>query len=143
MTTLRRVAAGGRFNIRQNHDINVTPFIDVMLVLLIVFIIAAPLATTAIKVDLAAGNGQGPSRTLISILIDDRGRILLRSASHAEVATNLDSLGRDLAKAVGPGRRADIVVSGAAHTRYGAFMSVIDRLHTDGFTSVMLADKTA
>jgi biopolymer transport protein ExbD len=48
--------AATRFVVDQNHDINVTPFVDVLLVLLIVFIIAAPLATTAIQVDLAAGN---------------------------------------------------------------------------------------
>ena len=43
---------GGRFNIEQNSEINVTPFVDVMLVLLIIFMVAAPLATVSIKVEL-------------------------------------------------------------------------------------------
>src|SRR6201996_9247014 len=42
----------GGYDIGQNADINVTPFVDVMLVLLIIFMVAAPLATTAIKIDL-------------------------------------------------------------------------------------------
>src|SRR5215469_15686907 len=42
----------GRYELGQNADINVTPFVDVMLVLLIIFMVAAPLATTALKIDL-------------------------------------------------------------------------------------------
>ncbi len=42
----------GKFQLRQNAEINVTPFVDVMLVLLIIFMVSAPLATVSIKVDL-------------------------------------------------------------------------------------------
>ena len=42
----------GRFNLGQNSDINVTPFVDVMLVLLIIFMVAIPAATVSIKLDL-------------------------------------------------------------------------------------------
>lgn len=42
----------------ENHEINVTPFIDVMLVLLIIFMVAAPLATVDVKVDLPASTAQ-------------------------------------------------------------------------------------
>ena len=45
-------AKGNKFDLAQNSDINVTPFVDVMLVLLIIFMVSAPLATIAIKVDL-------------------------------------------------------------------------------------------
>ena len=43
---------GGRFDLGQNSDINVTPFVDVMLVLLIIFMVAIPPATASIKLDL-------------------------------------------------------------------------------------------
>ena len=43
---------GGRFDLGQNSDINVTPFVDVMLVLLIIFMVAIPAATVSIKLDL-------------------------------------------------------------------------------------------
>ena len=132
-----------RFAVNQNHDINVTPFIDVMLVLLIVFIIAEPLATTAIKVDIAAGKGPGAVMTPANILIDDRGALSIR-ASTRTVQTSLERLGRDLATATGSdAAHSWVVVSGAPHTRYGAFMAVMDRLQTDGFTNVTLAAKTA
>jgi biopolymer transport protein ExbD len=115
-----------RFDIRQNHDMNVTPFIDVMLVLLIVFIIAAPLATTAINVDIAAGNGPGAVRTPGSIPIDDRGALSIRSSA-GTVQTSLERLGRDLASATRTdAARGWVVVDGAPHTRYGAFMAVMD-----------------
>jgi biopolymer transport protein ExbD len=42
----------GKYELGQNSEINVTPFVDVMLVLLIIFMVAAPLATVSIKVDL-------------------------------------------------------------------------------------------
>jgi biopolymer transport protein ExbD len=140
---LARRTAARRFAINQNHDINVTPFIDVMLVLLIVFIIAAPLATTAINVDIAAGNGPVAVRAPASILIDDRGALSIHSSA-GTVQTSLERLGRDLATAT----RADaahswVVVSSAPHTRYGAFMAVMDQLHADGFSDVTLAAKPA
>ncbi len=43
---------GGRFNVEQNSEINVTPFVDVMLVLLIIFMVAAPLASVTVEVAL-------------------------------------------------------------------------------------------
>ena len=43
---------GSKYSIQQNSEINVTPFVDVMLVLLIIFMVAAPLATVSVKVDL-------------------------------------------------------------------------------------------
>src|ERR1700710_1849325 len=45
-------SGGGRYDLGQNAEINVTPFVDVMLVLLIIFMVAAPMATVAIKIDL-------------------------------------------------------------------------------------------
>jgi biopolymer transport protein ExbD len=123
---------------------NVTPFVDVLLVLLIVFIIAAPLATRAIKVDLAAGTGVASPSTPVNLMIDDRGAISFQAGSAAPSATNLATLDRDLTRASGadPGH-SSIIVVGGSHTRYGAFMAVLDRLHTDGFSQVTLAAKTA
>src|SRR3990167_4110267 len=46
----------GDDDLQENHEINVTPFIDVMLVLLIIFMVAAPLATVDVKVDLPVSN---------------------------------------------------------------------------------------
>src|ERR1700709_2008937 len=53
---------GGGDELVENHEINVTPFIDVMLVLLIIFMVAAPLATVDIKVDLPASTSKPAPR---------------------------------------------------------------------------------
>ena len=52
----------GDADLEEAHEINVTPFIDVMLVLLIIFMIAAPLATVDISVDLPASTAQAQPR---------------------------------------------------------------------------------
>ena len=52
----------GDDELAENHEINVTPFIDVMLVLLIIFMVAAPLATVDIKVDLPASTAKPAPR---------------------------------------------------------------------------------
>ena len=48
----------GAYTVRQNADINVTPFVDVMLVLLIIFMVALPVSTVSVKVDLPESNAQ-------------------------------------------------------------------------------------
>ena len=45
-------SGGDRYNVEQNHEINVTPFVDVMLVLLIIFMVGAPLTVPSVNVDL-------------------------------------------------------------------------------------------
>ncbi|MDU3155872.1 MAG: biopolymer transporter ExbD, partial [Hafnia alvei] len=55
-------SAGESAESREIHDINVTPFIDVMLVLLIIFMVAAPLATVDIRVNLPASSAQPQPR---------------------------------------------------------------------------------
>src|SRR5579864_1704366 len=87
-------AGSARFRLNQNSDINVTPFVDVMMVLLIVFMVALPIATTSLKLDLPpAGKSTaaqpiyislqrdgalfvGESRTSIAALPDDLRRII-------------------------------------------------------------------
>ena len=60
-----KLAGGGKakYDLGQNADINVTPFVDVMLVLLIIFMVAAPMATVAIKIDLPPASGPTRSPT--------------------------------------------------------------------------------
>ena len=70
---------GGKFDLGQNSDMNVTPFVDVMLVLLIIFMVVAPLATTSIRIDLPPAtppkDDKGKPPTFISI--QDSGQIFV------------------------------------------------------------------
>ena len=67
-------SSGGRYEVAQNASINVTPFVDVMLVLLIIFMVAAPLASVTIKVALPPAAAKPakdpPTRVYISIKKD-------------------------------------------------------------------------
>src|SRR5690349_23558776 len=85
---------GGRFNLGQNADMNVTPFVDVMLVLLIIFMVSIPAATVSIKLDLPPAVPPPPGTkvkepTLINI--QQGGRVFI-----GQTATDLDRLPADL-----------------------------------------------
>jgi biopolymer transport protein ExbD len=129
-------AAASRFAARHNHDINVTPFVDVMLVLLIVFIIAAPLATNTLKLDLPrAGRGQAPPPKLAIVSIDSDGRIYVSNPTRLDAPIDLDRLASALPVA---GRGTRVSVQADQQVRYGRFVQVLNRLQEDGYYNVDL-----
>ena len=137
--------ASGRFTLGQTHDMNVTPFVDVMLVLLIIFMVAAPLATTAIKLDLPPARptlSHRPSPVYISIT--RVGQLFVTGAGGDATAT-LDSLGGRLFADFGgpPSDREEVFIRADQHVGYGVFMSVVNRLQADGYYKVALVGEEA
>jgi biopolymer transport protein ExbD len=124
-----------RFSIDQNHAINVTPFVDVMLVLLIVFMVAAPLATTTLKLDLPPGGGPPSPANLAIVSIDAAGRIYVSTSAQVDAPTDLDRLAGALGAA---GRAPRISVQADQRLRYGRFVEVLNRLQDDGYYNVNL-----
>jgi biopolymer transport protein ExbD len=122
-----------RFGIDQNHDINVTPFVDVMLVLLIVFMVAAPLATTALKIDVVVPDGRPSGMRQALVTIDAAGQIHLG----ASPAIDIQDLPKALA-AEGASSSTPIVLAADQRLRYGRFVAVLDQLQRDGFYKVSL-----
>src|SRR6202012_2410297 len=90
-------AKGGKYALGQNSDINVTPFVDIMLVLLIIFMVSIPPATIAIKVDLppALKNPNQPNPRPTYISIKREGEILF-----VDKPTSLPQLTTDLSAAL-------------------------------------------
>jgi biopolymer transport protein ExbD len=119
----------------ETHEINVTPFIDVMLVLLIIFMVAAPLATVDISVDLPASTAQAQPRPEKPIFLTVKPDLTLTLGDDVIARSGLASA---LETATGGNHderiflRADRVVS------YGDLMAVINALRSAGFLKVAL-----
>ena len=131
---------GEKYAIGQNSDINVTPFVDVMLVLLIIFMVSIPAATVAIKVDLPPATKQiNPNDKPVYISIKDSGQIQV----FPQGPTTLATLDYDLARALQkPNPKAEtILIRADKLVRYGDFMSVVNTLQTDGYYKVSLINE--
>ena len=128
---------GEKYAIGQNSDINVTPFVDVMLVLLIIFMVSIPAATVAIKVDLPPAPTTPPKEEKpIYISIRQDGQLQV----FPQGPTTLATLDFDLARALQkPNPKAEtILIRADKLVRYGDFMSVVNTLQTDGYYKVAL-----
>ena len=131
-------SGGGRYAVDANSEINVTPFVDVMLVLLIIFMVAAPMAAVTVKVarpDAVAKPSTNPPKP-VYISIQDSGRIFIGDYP-SEIAT----LGDDLRKNIGNKRNPEkerIFIRADKGVLYGDFMGVMNQLQDNGFYSVAL-----
>jgi biopolymer transport protein TolR len=124
-----RYAAGG-FN-----EINVTPFVDVMLVLLIIFMVAAPMMTTGVTVDLPKTKATAVpgSDEPLSVTIRRDGKIYIQNTE-----TALEDLGSKLQAILGEKKETRIFVRGDAAIDYGQVMRVIGEINGAGFSKVAL-----
>ena len=136
---------GKKYDLGQNSEINVTPFVDVMLVLLIIFMVAAPLATVSIALDLPpAVENTSPIKpkepTFISI--QDSGAIFI-----ADKQTSLENLIADIsdtmtAKGVtGNLMEERVFVRADPDVSYEQFMAVLNVLQANGFYKIGLINE--
>ena len=122
------------YAVRQNADINVTPFVDVMLVLLIIFMVALPVSTVSVNVDLPQSNASAtPSQPVIVTLTLD-GRVYV-----GDRATTLDGLPSAAAAALGSSdRKQRIYLRADEGVRYGALVGLMNTLRRAGYGNVGL-----
>jgi biopolymer transport protein TolR len=122
-------------------DINMTPFIDVMLVLLIVFMVAAPMMTSGVTVDLPKSKSAslpGHDEPL-TVTIKSDGTIYVQNSE-----VKLEALGTKLSAVLGEKKETRIFVRGDTAIDYGRVMSAIGEINAAGFSKVaLLTDNTA
>lgn len=137
-------SGGGKFDLGQNSDINVTPFVDVMLVLLIIFMVSIPAATVSIKLDLPPAIPPPPGTvvkepTLINI---QRGGLFI-----GDQPTALERLAGDLTAQFQrddpntPPTEQRVYIRADRDVRYGDFMAVMNDLQGNGFYQVALINE--
>ncbi len=138
MAAVLQSASRGRRGRRQRRpmsDINVTPFVDVMLVLLIVFMVTAPLLTVGVPVDLPKTRAPalGQDREPLSVTISRDGKIYLQKqpVSQDELVPKLTAISNN-------GYDQRIFVRGDKTVDYGRVMEVMGMLSAAGFTHIGL-----
>ncbi len=116
-------------------EINVTPFVDVILVLLIIFMVSAPMLTAGVPIDLPETQAKALSadKDPISITIDPAGKIFLQ-----ETEVTLDELIPKLKAIATTGYDERIFVRGDKSSNYGAIMQVMGAISGAGYRNIGL-----
>jgi biopolymer transport protein TolR len=130
----------GKRTYRRMHEINVTPFVDVMLVLLVIFMVTAPLLTVGVPVDLPKTQASAiskPDEPLI-VTVTAEGKVYLQETEMTDVqlVDKLKAMGADKAE-------QRLYVRGDKSVPYGRVMEVMGQLAGAGFTKVALIAESA
>jgi biopolymer transport protein ExbD len=127
--------SSGDADLEENHEINVTPFIDVILVLLIIFMVAAPLSTVDINVDLPASTAQPaqrPDKPLFVTIKPDH------TLNLGEQPVTRESLGAALDAATSNDKSQRVFVRGDKTVAYGEVMEMMNTLRAAGYLKIAL-----
>ncbi len=119
----------------EAHEINVTPFIDVMLVLLIIFMVAAPLATVDVRVELPASTAQPqprPDKPAFLTVAADLGLAL------GDAPVSREGLGAALDAVTGQDREQRVFLRADKGVPYGEVMAVLNLLRGAGYLRIAL-----
>ena len=116
-------------------EINVTPFVDVMLVLLMVFMVAAPLLTVGVPIDLPESQAKSmdQDREPLTVSVNEKGQVFLQNTEIAveDLVPKLKAIGKG-------GTDERIYVRGDRKVDYGTVMRVMGRLSAAGYRRVAL-----
>ena len=119
----------------EAHEINVTPFIDVMLVLLIIFMVAAPISTVDVPVELPASSAKPQPRDAESLFLTVQADLSLRVG---ETAVSADALAAELEKRTQGDHSQRIFLRADRSVSYGDLMEAMNLLRRAGYLKVAL-----
>ena len=119
-------------------DINVTPFVDVMLVLLIIFMVTAPLLTAGIKVNLPESTSilKNEKNDPVTVTINSKGEIFLQKKKFSST-----SLIKKLKALKSQNKDLKIYIKGDKKLNYGKVMDLMSFINKSGFKKVALVTK--
>lgn len=126
--------------ISEVHEINVTPFIDVMLVLLIIFMVVSPLATVDLKIDLPAASAAPEPRPEKPVFISLKAD---KSLYLAEQVVSLSQLAGQLDSQTGADKQTTLFFQADKQTQYEDVLAVMDALRKAGYLKVGLVGREA
>ncbi len=139
MANVTARSGGGRR--RSMSEINMVPFIDVMLVLLIIFMVSAPLITTGV-VDLpSVGKSRQRPTTVIEVVISANDTIQMRHDQTPLTDVSLDQLAPQVLKLQTGSEPLPVVISADRNVRYDSVVKVMDVLQRNGVQRVGLSVK--
>lgn len=119
----------------EAHDINVTPFIDVILVLLIIFMVAAPLSTVDLPIDLPVANSAPQKKPEKPVYVSLKGDL---EVFIGETAVKRADLARRLGDEAGESKERRVYLRADKMAPYGELMAILDIIKGVGFTKIAL-----
>ena len=129
-----------RGRLRPQSDINITPMVDVMLVLLIIFMVTAPLLTPGVAVDLPKTKARvlSQDKEPLTITIEKSGKIYLGGAKRESEAIPLEEVAAKVEAIALNGYDQRILVRGDKAVDYGTVLQVMGELNAVGFRRIGL-----
>lgn len=120
-------------------EINITPMVDVMLVLLVIFMVAAPMMTSGVSVDLPKTNASpiGGQDEPLSVTISSSGKIFLQ-----KTPIKLEELQKKLKLMLGEKTDTRIFIRGDKSVDYGKVMAAVGEINAAGYNKVALITET-
>ncbi|MBB4264987.1 ExbD/TolR family protein [Roseospira visakhapatnamensis] len=130
-----RGGSGGRHRRSPISDINVTPMVDVMLVLLVIFMVTAPLLVTGVDVELpkASSPSMDQDNTALTVSVQRDGGVFIN-----QTAVSLDTLAAKMDAITGTNPDARVYVRGDEGVPYGRVMAAMGALYEGGYRRVAL-----
>lgn len=129
------IRSGGEDEFTENGEINVTPFIDVILVLLIIFMVAAPISTVDVPVDLPASTAQPSPRPDKPVYVTLKGDLTL---AVGEEDIDWPQLGSAVDVATQLKRETRLFIRADRSVPYGEIMKLFNELRSNGYLRVAM-----